>query len=171
MSRKREKRSGLTLVELMIAAAVLMIALTGSMAYRYYATMDAKKADVQMTAARTGMTLLQGWLGANGLDAVPAFDPTATFPATNFTANGVKVETSIYGPAALDASAGWTSYGLYKITTADGVVYTARLSSKPADTVSTPNVPRALNVQIGWRLDRTLGAPDKVMGSTTYMPN
>lgn len=168
MNIKRKIRSGLTLVELMLAAAILMIALVGSMAYRYYSTLDARKADVQMTASRAAMTLLENWLGAKGLDATPAFDPTLRFPVSDYATNGVKVETATAGPSV---PSDFTQYGLYKITTADGMIYTALLASKAADTTTTPATPRVLSVQIGWRHDRQAGVPDKVAGFTSYMDN
>jgi Tfp pilus assembly protein PilV len=169
MNTNRRLRRGLTLVELMLAAAVLMVAVIGGMSYRYYAAMDARKADVQLTASRLAMSMLESWKGCHGLDASPAYDPTLTLPAGSFALNGVKVETST---ATIPAEpTGFTSYGMYQITTAENMVYYARLSSAPAVAGASP---RVLNVQIGWRMDRAagaLGAGDKVVGFTTYMAN
>jgi Tfp pilus assembly protein PilV len=163
MAQKTNRRSGLTLVEMMLAAAILMVALVGSMAYRYYATLDARKADIQMTAARIGITLLEGLIAAGGPTKTPLYDPTANFPAAQYATKGIKVETATFTvPDVPDGT--WTSFGTYQITSG-GVVYYARLSTK-----SIP--PTEVNVKIGWRADRQAGAlasTDKVMGLTRYM--
>ena len=43
---------GMSLVEAMVAITVLSIAIFGGSAYRYYSTLDARRADRKMAAAR-----------------------------------------------------------------------------------------------------------------------
>jgi Tfp pilus assembly protein PilV len=160
MAKRRQIRSGLTLVELMLAAAILMVAIIGGMAYRYYATLDARKADIQMTASRNAIMLLESWRGSSGSD---------TFDATTLTSSpGLVIADSGTGPAAPSGFTTLASHGTCSITT-DYMVYYVTLSTKPTVDGATP---KALNIQIGWRQDRQAGAlasTDKVLGFTTYM--
>jgi len=179
MAKRRYKKSGLTLIEVMLAAAVLMVALIGAMAYRYYAALDARKADIQMTGARNAMMLLQSWRGAGGRPVGTGADE---FDPTLLSSTGLTIEASGSGPSA---PTGFTSCGFkdtnndgqldpvgspksFKVTTG-GVVYYITLSSRDTVVGSTP---KALNAHVGWRLDRqagALGSSDKVFGFTTYI--
>ena len=49
---------GLTLVETLIAVIIIVIAVLGSVLYRYHSALAARKADVNMTAARLSLLLL-----------------------------------------------------------------------------------------------------------------
>jgi Tfp pilus assembly protein PilV len=159
---KGNKRPGLTLVEVMVAAAILMVALVGAMAYRYYAALDARKADIMMTASRNAIMLLESWQGSGGSD---------TFDATAMSSTGLVIADSSFTlPAAPTGFTALASHGKVSITT-DNVVYYAVLSSQPTVAGVTP---KALNVQMGWRLDRqagSLSSGDRVLGFTTYMSN
>jgi Tfp pilus assembly protein PilV len=161
MAQKTNRRSGLTLVEMMLAAAILMVALVGSMAYRYYATLDARKADIQMTASRNAMMILESWRGAGGSD---------TFNVTTLQSSPslLIADSSFTNPAVPTGFTALASHGTVSIHT-DNVWYYVVLSTKPVVSGVTP---KALNVQIGWRLDRTAGSlasTDKVIGFTTYI--
>lgn len=70
--RARENRSGLTLIEIMVALLVIVVGVLGAMMYRYYSALDARKADVLVGASRVGLLVLEGWKGAVGN---PAYDP------------------------------------------------------------------------------------------------
>lgn len=123
----------------MLAAVIVIIALVGAMAYRYYATLDARKADIQLTAARNAMMILESWRGKGGDD---------TFNATSLASTGLTIASvGSGGPAGGLANV----VSRYTLTNSDGVVYYVTLSTAPAD-ISTP---KALNVQIGWRQDRS----------------
>ena len=86
MKAKRDaKRAtyGVTLIETMVAVAIILVAVTGAMSYQYYTVMDARKADLHMEAARLGLTFLEGWKGAG---CTTDFDPQTDF------ANGQSAE-------------------------------------------------------------------------------
>jgi len=67
-------RRGVSLVGTMVAVVVLLVALIGTSSFRYYAALDARKADAQTTAARIALMLCESWRGIRGDEA---YDPTA----------------------------------------------------------------------------------------------
>ena len=73
---RRKSSGGFTFVEVMGAILVLTIAVLGASAYRYHATLDTRKADLQTTAARMACLLCETWRGASEPNT---FDPVAYF--------------------------------------------------------------------------------------------
>jgi len=73
--------SGLTLIEVMVAMAVIIVGIIGAMGFRYYSILDARKADVQIGASRLSSMLLEGWKSAAGYSAADTepYDPVAMF--------------------------------------------------------------------------------------------
>ena len=67
-------RSGLTLIEVMVAMVVIVVGVLGAMMYRYHTAFDARKADLHMGATRIGLLLLEEWKGMSGA----TYDPTKT---------------------------------------------------------------------------------------------
>lgn len=65
-TRKGWACRGISLVEVTLTLALLMVAAIGMSGYRYYSTMWARRADVQITAARLASQLLYNWKGAGG---------------------------------------------------------------------------------------------------------
>ena len=59
-------RSGLTLIEVMLAVCVIVVGVLGAMMFRYYSALDARKADIQVGAGRVALLILEGWKGAAG---------------------------------------------------------------------------------------------------------
>ncbi len=59
--QRRQVRGGLTLVEALIAMAVLAIVALGAMGYQYYAALHARIARAQIIATRTAQLLLEDW--------------------------------------------------------------------------------------------------------------
>ncbi len=77
MFRKTKKvrwRPGVSLIEVMSAMLVLLIAVIGASSYRYYNSIDTRKADAHITAARIGYLLCESWRGLQGADD---YDPIA----------------------------------------------------------------------------------------------
>ena len=58
---KMQFRKGSTLISTLTAAAIIMIALIGTSNFRYYVTMDARKAAAQTNAARIALMLCENW--------------------------------------------------------------------------------------------------------------
>jgi len=149
-------RAGFTLVEVMIAAVIFIVAVLGTSAYRYSAALSARRADLQTAAARTGLLLCEGWRGIGGADT---YDPVDYFDSD------LDIETNP-GPAAPD---GFTMLGSYKIVLEDTDYY-ATLSWKDV----SPGL-RALNVLVGWdqmgRGTDNLQDANKLFKLTTYVEN
>jgi Tfp pilus assembly protein PilV len=65
MAMKTTKRSkpsgGFTFTEVMGAIVVLTVAVLGTSAYRFHATVDVRKADLKTTGARIGCLLSETW--------------------------------------------------------------------------------------------------------------
>jgi prepilin-type N-terminal cleavage/methylation domain-containing protein len=80
--RLGKTRSGLTLIEVMLAVTVLVVGILGAMMFRYYSALDARKADVQVGAGRVALLILEGWKGAAG-----AVVPTGYNPAEDIALN------------------------------------------------------------------------------------
>jgi hypothetical protein len=64
---KRPKfASAVTLIEVMLAMAVLVIAALGALGYQYYAAGHSRIARAQITAVRTAQLLLEDWKSTGG---------------------------------------------------------------------------------------------------------
>jgi type II secretory pathway pseudopilin PulG len=61
MSDKRKFSGGLTLVEAVIAMAMLAVVALGAIGYQYYAALHARVARAQIIATRTTQLLLEDW--------------------------------------------------------------------------------------------------------------
>lgn len=160
MKATRKKASyGMTLIEVMVTMIVIIIGVMGAMGFRYYCVLDAKKADVLITAARIATLLLDDWKGTGG----SAYVPNTSLPLTS----GLTVTASATGPAAAFPSSilNNTSYHVVCNVNAGSIIdYYVTLSS-------AATLPRTLNVSIGWRHDYktgTLSGADKVISFTTY---
>ena len=129
--RKMKSRNAFTIVEVMIAAAIVFIAIIGTSANRYGATLNARRADLHATAVRTALLLCEGW---NGTCGSTSFNPDNTF------SSGLDIIAS-EGP---DAPDGFTTLGSYRIML-EGVEYYATLSWENAETDL-----RALSVIVSW---------------------
>jgi type II secretory pathway pseudopilin PulG len=114
------KRSGLTLIEAILAMAVLAIATLGSLAYAFHGAKQIKIAHAEMAAARTGQLLLEDWKSTGGDDA---YDPTtiqmgflAGTPG-NFTTtvDGIKFYITLSPPTQVDEDL-FSGVKLYEIT-------------------------------------------------------
>lgn len=73
-NRRFNSTGGLTLIEVMIAILILSITALATSGFRYYAAMDARKADVQITAARLASLILSGWKGCGGYSGYSKYD-------------------------------------------------------------------------------------------------
>lgn len=67
MTVKRPKfASAVTLIEVMLATAILAIAALGTMGYQYYSAGHARTARAQIIAVRTAQLLLEDWKSTGG---------------------------------------------------------------------------------------------------------
>ncbi len=155
---RKKQRRGLSLIEIMITTIVVVIAVIGTMGYRYYSVLDAKKADVQMTASSLGLLLLESWKGGGA--------STTYNPETSLSSQFSTFAGSASGPAT---PPGFTALptACYHIVANNNVHYYANLSYMPA----AGTVPMILNLSIAWKQDYKAGvvsASDKTIALTAY---
>ena len=155
-TRQIKTSSGFTLVECMIAMVVLSVALIGASGYRYYAALDARKANLYTTAVRTATLLCEGWSGEDG---EPNFNPVTTFSP----------DLTIATAAGPSTPTGFTPLGSYRIIVEDTYYY-ATLSWKDVGS----NL-KALHIIVSWnqsgRGSTSLASAGKTYQLTTYVSN
>lgn len=154
--RKCTCHNGTSLVEAMVAITVLSIAVFGGSAYRYYSTLDARRADRQMAAARVALMLCESWKGLQGNQT---YDPTAHLGSDLTISTGS-------GP---EAPEGFTALGSYEVVSNDVTSYVTLSWKDVADGF------RALNVVVDWAQrdlgEASLDDADKTFKLTTYTLN
>ncbi len=152
-------RSGVTLISTLISIAIILTALIGTISFRYYATLDARKAAAQTTASRIALMLCENWRGING---DTDYDPVA------YLGSNIKLTQS----EGISEPDDFTLLGSYNIIPdeedddAEGADYFVTLSWKDIQ----PGL-RALNVVVSWaqRGQRGLENTDKSFRLTTYV--
>jgi hypothetical protein len=146
---------GVSLIEAMLAITVLVIAVLGASGYRYYSSLDARRADMRATASRIGMLLCESWSGVKGDED---FDPTV-YSETELAMTEISVPDSL-------KPEGFESLGAYEIQTGN-VNYYAVLSY---DDVSDGL--RAMNIVVTWaqrqQSESSVADADKQFSLTTY---
>jgi len=159
--RRHKLLAAVTLIEVMAAIVIVAIAVIGASGYRYYSTLDARRADFQNAAARIALLLCENWRGRG-------YDGTTTYnPIVHLTSENLLVAASGVGP---DYASGFTPLGRYEITM-DGVHYWAALSWD--DDAATVGL-RVLNVVVAWAQRQTgsddaAAGLDKTFRLTTYV--
>lgn len=144
---------GFSLVSVMIAIIIIIVALIGTSNFRYYSALDARKAEAKIAASRIGLMLCENWRGLGGLET---YDPVAFLsPDLTITASS--------GPAE---PGDFTLLGSYTVTVNNANFYIT-LSWKDVSTGL-----RALNIVVSWS-QRQLGQSslkdaDKTFQFTTY---
>ena len=146
-------RRGFSLISTMIAIVIILVALIGTSNFRYFSTLDAKKAAAKITASRIGLMLCENWRGLGGVET---YDPATSL-------DSALTITPSTGPAK---PGDFTLLGSYTITL-NGANYYITLSWKDVSTGL-----RALNIIVAWA-QRTQGVSslnnaDKSFKLTTY---
>ena len=135
----KKPRRGVTLIEIMVATVVILVAVIGAIGYRYYSALDARKAKVHVTAARLNSMLLESWKASGGVSGPSAaYDPLDIMIGANITISASKSQ----GPLV---PAGFNEFGKYTVVV-DGATYYATLSHKDEAVEDL----RLLNVCVGW---------------------
>lgn len=158
MSIKRPKsENAFTLIEVMTATVIILIAVIGTSAYRYTTSLFARQSDMHMTAARTALLLCESWRGNEGSEN---FDPTV------YSSSNLNISTLRF---ASYAPIGFNVLGRYQIVIS-GDYYYATLSYKDAAAGL-----RVLNVTIAWKQHASDSTgflqADKTIELTTYVAN
>ena len=145
--------AGFSIPEATVAMAVVAIAVLGTMSLRYQSTLDARRAEVAMTASRLALMMTETWRGLAGTET---FDPVDSF----------NTELVIEAGSGPDEPNGFTLLGKYNVNL-NGVEYYTALSYKDLNTSL-----RALNVQVEWEqrgtTDATADMSDKSFALTIY---
>jgi Tfp pilus assembly protein PilV len=127
------KHRGFSLLDVIIASVVLLIAIVGTCSYRYHSKIDQRKAKLQTSAARIAELLYENWRGASGAST---YNPTAyTWPDMTISASS--------GPTT---PTGFTKLNSYAIAT-NNFNYNATLSWQ---NISGSTGLRALNATVEW---------------------
>ncbi|MBW8040105.1 MAG: hypothetical protein FVQ85_08915 [Planctomycetes bacterium] len=138
MTTQRSKPAGgFTFTEVMVSILVMTVAVLGTSAYRYHATLDVRTAEQKTTGARLGCLLSETWRGVNDPNT---FDPASYF-GTELTI------TSMISSEGPGTPSGYTALGTYKIAV-DNADYRITLFWKDISTGL-----RALSVVIFWEWD------------------
>ncbi|MBN1457768.1 MAG: prepilin-type N-terminal cleavage/methylation domain-containing protein [Sedimentisphaerales bacterium] len=157
MSLPVKKSSGLTLIEIMVSIAIILVVVVGAVSFRYYAAMDAREADVKISAARIGNMLLDAWKGTGGS---ATYDPVSEFGLD------LNISISATGP---NVPTGFIKLDSYLISS-NRVSYYATLSYKD----STSTTPGVLTVTISWLNNYqsgTVSVSDESVKLTTFAKN
>lgn len=143
---------GVSLVGTMVSITVLSIAIIGTANFRYYATLDSRRAAMYSTAARLAVIFDESWRAVGGADT---YDPVAHL-GSDLTISQLVADDIEYDET-------FTLLGSYTVVL-NGTVYNATLFFKDV----SPGL-RALNVVITWPPLRDREASvDRSFRLTTY---
>ena len=131
--------AGISLIEVMIAIAILTIGMLGASGFRYHTAIRSKRAQVQTDGTRAAQALIDTWCGLYGDEAY--------LPETHLSPL-LTVAPCASGPLP---PTGFTELGTYEVLV-DAVPYYATLSYNDEETGF-----RTLSVVIGWRADYEIG--------------
>ncbi|HUT31667.1 MAG TPA: hypothetical protein VMX13_17895 [Sedimentisphaerales bacterium] len=142
-----KQKSGLTLVEVMVAALAALVIVIGTMGYQYHCALDARKADVRVTGARLGLLLLDAWKTMLGDTVVydPKTDLGTTLPVA-FT------EFTLISPPPGDPPGLATSFRYYRIEI-NGAKFFVKMSYQDQPQPPRTDPLRLLNVRVAWNRD------------------
>jgi prepilin-type N-terminal cleavage/methylation domain-containing protein len=164
-TNKTKYNAGLSLIEIMVVVLVISVAVIGATSFKTYCAVDAKKADVQINAARVASMLLETWKGMGGFSS---YDPSLEFPLSTYGSQFAitKTTTGLAEPTGFAPLA--SKYRI--LDKANNVNYFVTLSSKAA--IASPAEPLALNATILWRQNYESGnltGGEHTIQMTTYV--
>jgi len=140
-------KRGISIIEIMIFTVVLTIAVIGTSGYRYFAAMDIRRSDNEITAGRIASQLCKSWEGIGGGSS--SYDPV------NDNGIGLNIEatSSSLAPQAPSNFTLLTNGGHYKVKVysdndKDIRIYYATMSYR---TINNANGNlETLNVTVSW---------------------
>lgn len=137
-------RPAISIIEVMIFIAVLSIAVIGTSGYRYFAAMDIRRSDNEITAGRIASQLCESWKGIGGgvstYSPLPANDPGIGL--------NISAASSSLAPQTPQNFTLLTNGGHYKIVS-DGRTYYATMSYY-ADNSNAKFQLQTLSIIVGW---------------------
>jgi len=139
------RKDGFTLLEVIIAMAIIAIVSLGTIDYQFHAIRQAKIANTKIAATRLGTLILENWKSFGGNDT---YDPT----------------TSGFDIVKLTSFENETKYSV----TVDDIPFYLTLSSNDIDSNSTTGVIlRELSISIQWNSTYQEGLPQDSDPKTT----
>lgn len=82
---KKNNKSGFSLVDALVAVVMIIIIVLGATMYRYYSTLEVRKAQEQLKASRLAVTLCETWRAASGS---AGYDPSDHLGSDNVSFSG-----------------------------------------------------------------------------------
>lgn len=143
LQRGRSLRA-FTVLEVVISILIIMVLVNGVLGYQYFSTRDVRLSEVQASAARLGLLLLESWKGSGGDGG---FDSVLQFGTE------LDIEAVADGPAVPeDPEAAFVKTGSYGVQF-ETTYFFVTLSKAEA----TEQKPPILNAVVAWRPDYTPG--------------
>jgi len=137
----RNRAGGFALIEAAIATMVLLIAITGTIAFNQYSMIDIYKSQTRTDACMLGSVIMECWQGQGGSTS---FNPVNNLSASILNCSDMDVRTSWIGPGVPSGfTLVWNLYPYYRITT-NSVMYRVALSYRYI------NGKKFLNVRVSW---------------------
>lgn len=167
LSKPSRRVRAYTLVEVMVSAVILSIAVMGTSGYRYYASLDSARASAITNASAIGVLLCENWSGVKGSST---YNPASYFGSSPSISNDTTIQFTSSDPIAGPAvNAGFTLLGTYKVVAGNYACY-AVLSWKDVGSGL-----KLLNVIMAWsQRNKTIISEsdlDKTFTLTTYTMN
>ena len=136
-------RPAISIIEIMIFIAVLTIAVIGTSGYRYFAAMDIRRSDNEITAGRIASQLCESWKGVGGgvSNYNPINDPNIGLDIT--------AASSTLAPEKPDSFTLLTNGGYYKVVS-DGRTYYATMSHYATNSSDGKFQLQTLSIIVGW---------------------
>lgn len=139
--KTRSINSGFALTEVVVSAAVLMVAVTGTIAFHNYATVETYKSKSRADACMLASAIIESWQGQGGINT---FNPINHLAGSIVNSGDFSISGSIVGPGVpYGFIIIWNSYPYYRIDT-NGTRYRVSLAYRVI------GGKKYLNVRVGW---------------------
>lgn len=146
-SNRRRYEHGITLIEAMVAMAILAIAALGALSYQFHCAKHARIAKLELTATRTAQLLLEDWKSNGG--------------------------SSSYDPSSLGMGFVYDEQGGFYRIEVDNLPMYIRLMHRDVETDESAGITlREISVIMRWRLDFSALEPEEMhphLVLTTYV--
>ena len=136
--RRTRIRSAFTLVEAMLAAVILIIAVLGTSLFRYTTVLSAKEADRKISAAQTALLLCENWRGVKGAETyLPTVSLGAELTISETSLSDIGAGSDVIAEA-LDED--YSTLGVYTITSGDQDRHAVLMFKDVSDNLRSLNV-------------------------------
>jgi hypothetical protein len=149
-------KRGISIIEVMVFIVSTLIAVLGASGYRYFAIMDIRRSDSEISAGRVAEQLCQSWKGIGG--GASNYDPLSD-PGIGLT---IENDTNSLAPEAPLGFTLLTNGGHYKVSS-NSRAYYATMSYHTTNSASG-NLD-TLNVTINWPANEKSTGNDAAMRS------